>query len=173
MERRCDETGIPCIHPNVLRHHFVHSWLLRAGGDGSPGRCCPGMPHPRWRNGPPRPPTGACRPATGSERLVPCAPADTGGLGTQSYVIGQQRSDGDRLERLSRVGHQRRRQLGDRVNAATGAFEPILRGGRFCQLDPDWRSVQTGMLPPFSTMRSPGGFQLAGTGAQKSGQSSC
>jgi len=33
MERRCDQAGIPRIHPHALRHHFAHSWLLQAGAE--------------------------------------------------------------------------------------------------------------------------------------------
>lgn len=33
MERRCDQSGIPRIHPHQLRHYFAHSWMSQAGAE--------------------------------------------------------------------------------------------------------------------------------------------
>jgi integrase len=34
FERRCDQAGIPRIHPHQLRHHFADSWLAQGGSEG-------------------------------------------------------------------------------------------------------------------------------------------
>lgn len=33
LRRRCDQAGIPRIHPHQLRHTFAHLWLAQGGGE--------------------------------------------------------------------------------------------------------------------------------------------
>jgi integrase len=34
LRRRCEEAGIPVVHPHVLRHSFAHHWLAAGGNEG-------------------------------------------------------------------------------------------------------------------------------------------
>jgi integrase len=35
LERRCDDAGIPHVHPHQFRHTFAHRWRLAGGDDDS------------------------------------------------------------------------------------------------------------------------------------------